>query len=129
MEKIIRKIIVLALVALLSSFPFIAYAEHLPIPPPPAPPSIPISAPSLQIQVKRPTGLFEYKEASRPVSAISPQLVTVLEEHGDWLLISSYLGPMWIYLNFIPPTDSLDTLLRRFPTTSIFFQNIETGFI
>ena len=130
MERVVPKITVFALIILLALFPLTTYAKQLPIPPPPMPPPIPIPTPPplAQLQIEKSTGLFEYKGATHPVSAISPQLVTVLETYDDWLLIRTYMGPMWIYLNFTPPTDSLDTLLRRFPNTSIFFQNIETGF-
>jgi len=78
---------------------------------------------------ERAFGLFEYRGAQRHTAILSPQTVTVIEEYGDWLQINTWLGPRWIYLNFVPPTDGLDAVMARFPGIAIFYQNIETGFI
>ena len=80
--------------------------------------------------LERTMGLYEYIGAELPVGFIAPQIVTVLSYDGDWLEISAPNGYMWVYLNFTPPTNELDELLRRFGNTvSVYFENIETGFV
>jgi len=65
-----------------------------------------------------------------PISMLNPQVVTVLAREGSWLQVGTWLGPAWINLNFMPPTYELDAALRRFGTNlSIYYENIETGFI
>ena len=146
MKKLLRLITFLTLVLALTIGP-ISFAtandtaddpppaDHLSldfhIPPPPMP-STPTTEPELPedglFYTGRVMGLFEYPGARYPFSLISPQYVRVLEEYGDWLKIGTWIGPRWIYLNFTPPTNGLDNLMRRFPNTSVFFYNTETSF-
>ena len=100
----------------------------LPPPPPPPPVGQEPELPPGRFYTGRALGLHEYKGAERSTAFITPQVVTVLEDHGDWLLIRTWLGPRWIYLNYVPSTEPLDELLRRFPNTAVFYKNIETGF-
>jgi len=102
------------------------------LPPPPPPLTVETEQewelPPGRFYTGRALGLHEYKGAEHSTAFITSQVVSVLEDHGDWLLISTWLGPRWIYLNYIPSTNSLDELLRRFPNTAVFYKNIETGF-
>ena len=75
------------------------------------------------------TGLYANREQSLPTTALGSQVVTILEQEGRWLQVDTWLGPMWLNLDFTPPTQELDALLRRFGNrVSIYFYNIETGF-
>jgi len=59
-----------------------------------------------------------------------PQLVHILDQDGDWLQITTCFGPKWLNLNFTPPTYELDTLLQRHGNNiSVYFKNLETGFV
>ena len=79
--------------------------------------------------IERRKGLFDNKEDDYPVGYIDPQIVTILDQNGEWLLIDTYLGAKWIYLNFMPSTYHLDALLQPFGNTlSVYFYNTETGF-
>ena len=81
-------------------------------------------------QVNRTTGLFAYKGDEVHIAVVSPQVVIVLDRDENWLQISSWLGPMWINLDFSPPVCELNTLLARFGNNlSVFFENLETGFM
>ena len=84
--------------------------------------------PPNQLYTGRTMGLFEYRGAEFPVGVIYSQIVTVLEEYANWRKVGTWMGPKWIYMDFEPPTAELDDLLRRFPNTSVFFKNVETGF-
>ena len=80
--------------------------------------------------IDRRMGLFEHKEDEFHTSIVSPQVVTVLEREGRWLEIETWIGPMWLYLDFVPPTHELDNLLSRFGNDlSVYFENLETGFV
>jgi len=95
--------------------------------------------------IERVTGLFESKPDNLPtennslefdlpeiypIDVINPQLVRVLAQEGDWLQIETWLGPMWIDLGFEPPRSSLDEFMARFGgSISVFYENLETGFI
>ena len=75
-------------------------------------------------------GLFEYPGSESHVAVICSQVVTVREQKGQWLQISTWLGPKWIDLDFAPPVAELDNLLRRFGNSiSVYFENLETGFV
>jgi len=79
--------------------------------------------------VSRRMGVFESKGDTRHISYISPQVVSVLEQDGRWLQISTWLGDKWIYLDFAPSITSLDALITRHGSDlSVFYKNIETGF-
>ena len=76
------------------------------------------------------TGLYEHRGAPAPVSPMGPQLVTILQQEGQWLQIATWQGPRWIRLDFTPPTAELDRLLNRWGNSvSVYFANIETGFV
>ena len=92
------------------------------------PPEPPLAQQPITFTTTRPTGLFRYPGAATPSSALSPQTVRVLEEDGYWRQIQTWMGPMWIYENFTPPTAAIDTFLSRFPNTAVFFYNMDTGF-
>jgi len=80
--------------------------------------------------IERPTGLYDYRGAMLPMSSIRPQVVDVLDQEGNWLRIGTWLGPKWIDLEFTPPTQELDQLLGRHGNRlSVYFRNIETGFV
>ena len=80
--------------------------------------------------IERRMGVYEYMGAAVPAWAIDPQVVHIVQQEGSWLLIHTWLGPRWINLNFTPPTHTLDNLLRRWGNNvSVYFENIETGFI
>ena len=80
--------------------------------------------------VNRAMGLFEYVGSETHVAVIYPQVVAVREYEDRWLQISTWLGPKWIDLDFSPPVYELDALLRRFGgNLSVYFENLETGFI
>jgi len=75
-------------------------------------------------------GIFRYKGDTAMVTAISPQTVVVLEQYGDWLQIETWLGSMWLYINFMPPTHDLHAALARFDSNlSIYYENLATGFV
>ena len=87
------------------------------------------------LYLRRVVGLFEeapldgYATGSH-IDVITPQLVRVLDQDGYWLQIESWLGPMWVDLNFKPPTTELDAIISRFGNNvSVFYENLETGFI
>ena len=80
--------------------------------------------------VERRVGLFPYINASTPSTHISPQVVSVYEQYGSWLLVPTWVGPQWLYLNYSPSTTHLDALLRRWGNNiSVYFENLETGFV
>jgi len=79
--------------------------------------------------IERTTGLHEQYGDPPSTIPILPQLVQILEQEGRWISISTWQGPRWINLDFTPPTDALDALLRRHgDRVSVYFSNIETGF-
>lgn len=80
--------------------------------------------------IERRVGLFSSPDEPIPTTHINPQIVTIYEQYDSWLLISTWNGPQWLYLNYVPSTAHLDTLLRRWGNNiSVYFENIETGFI
>ncbi|MCL2843696.1 MAG: stalk domain-containing protein [Oscillospiraceae bacterium] len=80
--------------------------------------------------IERTTGLFEHRGAASHTASIPPQIVNILAVEGRWMQISTWLGPRWIHLDFTPPTGTLDALLSRHGNNiSVYFENIETGFI
>jgi beta-lactamase class A len=79
--------------------------------------------------VNRITGIYEQPGDVNPICAINPQVVTVLEQEGNWVLINTWLGAKWLNLDFAPPTNEPDNLLRRFGyNLSVKYENLETGF-
>ena len=80
--------------------------------------------------INRSMGLFSEKGGDRHISVIRPQVVNVLYQYGNWLQIQTWLGPKWIYLDFMPPDTELRSLMRRFENTmAVYYKNIETGFV
>jgi len=80
--------------------------------------------------IERRTGLYAYRGAALPISAIPSQVVTILEQEETWLRISTWQGDRWIDLDFTPPIHTLDQLLGRHGNrVSVYFQNMETGFV
>jgi len=78
----------------------------------------------------RATGLFVNREDTDMDGYIRAQVIHVLEEEGTWLKIETERGPRWIDRDFVPPTHELDELLRRHGNyLSVYFENLETGFI
>ena len=79
--------------------------------------------------IPRNTGLFEYIGAENYTALVAPQVVTVLDAVGSWRLIYTWVGYMWIDVNFTPPTSGLDAYLRRFGNSiAVFYMDITTGF-
>ena len=55
--------------------------------------------------IERSVFLYDRPGGER-VGRLDPQLVTILEQDGDWLQISTWLGPRWIFLGaggLVPP--------------------------
>ena len=78
----------------------------------------------------RTLGLFENIGDEVHIAVVSPQEVVVLAREDNWLQISTWLGPMWVDLDFMPPVCGLDAFLRRFGSNlSVYFENLETGFV
>jgi len=75
-------------------------------------------------------GIFAYQYANTHISAINPQVVMVLNRAGDWLEIATWLGPRWVYLNFMPPVYDLIYFLSQFEgSMSVYFENLDEGFV
>ena len=77
--------------------------------------------------INRTKGIFENKDDETPVDFISSEVVKVLNQKEEWILIEFEDNEKWLDLNFSPPVDELNRLLRRF-NVSIYFENIESGF-
>ena len=79
--------------------------------------------------INRTMGLFANKGDETHTAILSPQEVIVLAREDNWLQIATWIGPMWVNLDFSPPVNELDALLRRFGNNlSVYFENLETGF-
>ena len=80
--------------------------------------------------ISRTMGLFANKGAPYMSGYIKAQTVYILREEGNWLHIETEQGAWWIDFNATPPTYALDELLKRHgDDISVFFENIETGFV
>ncbi|MCL2217669.1 MAG: class A beta-lactamase-related serine hydrolase, partial [Defluviitaleaceae bacterium] len=80
--------------------------------------------------VERRLGIFANIGDPTATSHVNPQVLTIYEQYGNWLLVGTWLGPKWLYLNYMPSTSHLDALLRRWGNNiSVYFENLETGFI
>ncbi|MCL2563210.1 MAG: serine hydrolase [Oscillospiraceae bacterium] len=80
--------------------------------------------------IERPTGLYAEQGDALPLTALAPQVVEILAQVGTWLQISTREGPRWIDLDFTPPTQELTALLGRHGNRlSVYFENLETGFV
>jgi len=78
----------------------------------------------------RTKNLYSYMGARTPVNAVGAQLVTVLQQDGNWIQINTWLGPKWVNLAAPPSTAHFDAMLRRFGNNiAVYFENIETGFV
>ena len=79
--------------------------------------------------IERRLPIFEYIGSETPVEYLAPQPVIARDIQGSWVLIDTWLGQMWLYLDYQPSTDEMDYMLSRFGNNlSVFFKNIETGF-
>lgn len=79
--------------------------------------------------VPRRMGIFKSIHDTNYVSIINSQIVQVLDKHENWFLIDTYLGDMWINLDFMPPTNNLTNALHRFGNNlSVYFYNVENSF-
>ena len=80
--------------------------------------------------IERKKGLFENRNDDNPISFITSQYVSIIERQNNWILIDWYSIPKWIDLDFLPSTNELTEILMHFgETISIYFENLETGFI
>ena len=80
--------------------------------------------------ISRRMGLFENIYASSTSGYIDAQVVEIFETEGNWLQISTQQGLRWVNLDFRPPTYNLDGMLARHgDNLSVYFENLETGFI
>jgi len=82
-----------------------------------------------RLELYRPLGLYDAINGNR-VGVVSPQIVTVLERYCNrWTKINSWLGPVWVDLEFMPPIHELNSLLARFGNNiSVYYRNIDHGF-
>ena len=79
--------------------------------------------------IERKMGLYLQRTDEAPALYLQSQVVSVLERRGNWLQIETNHGPMWLDLDFVPPTSVLDNMLRRLGhTVSVYYENLETGF-
>ncbi|MCL2355995.1 MAG: class A beta-lactamase-related serine hydrolase [Defluviitaleaceae bacterium] len=79
--------------------------------------------------VERRLPVFDYKGSEIPIEYVSPQVVKIRDRAGNWVLVETWLGQKWMYLNYSPSTQHLDEMLRRFGNNiSVYYRNIETGF-
>jgi hypothetical protein len=80
--------------------------------------------------INRNMGLFEHRGDADFFTTIGPQTVNVLAQEGSWLQIGTWLGPKWIDTDFMPPVHELTNALRRFESSlSVYYENLETGFV
>jgi len=64
------------------------------------------------------------------IDRMNPQVISVIDRQGNWIKIDYWGSNRWINLDFTPPTQELDNLLRRFGNNlSVYFENLETGFV
>ena len=76
--------------------------------------------------VYRRMGLFDAPNGQL-LGPIGPQEVRVTDRMGTWLQID---GQHWINLDFEPPIHVLKDFMQQFGNTvSVFYQNMETGFV
>ncbi|MDR2182998.1 MAG: class A beta-lactamase-related serine hydrolase [Clostridiales bacterium] len=77
----------------------------------------------------RPMGLFHSKDDAAYADLIEPGEVQVLLEEGNWLLISTNDGPMWLDLHFWPTAALLDDFFNSLPyNVAVYYKNLDTGF-
>ena len=80
--------------------------------------------------IDRTMGAFEQKWDYTHTSIIYPQVVSILEQDENWLRVETGFGQKWIDLDFVPPCDELDYVLRRFGNSvSVYYENIDTGHV
>jgi beta-lactamase class A len=83
-----------------------------------------------QQRIDRRMGLFLDRADPTPYDFLPPQVVRVLERDENWLQIETQEGPMWLTLDFAPPTYALEEALRRHGgDMAVYFENVETGFV
>jgi len=80
--------------------------------------------------ISRPMGLFSRMGDNVYVDIIPPQAVEIYEMVDNWWRIRTYDGPMWIDQDFEAPTNDITALLSRHgQRISVFYKNLETGFV
>jgi len=83
-----------------------------------------------QHRIEHRSGLFENPGDLTPVCHIDPQVITIIEQQENWALINTWLGQLWVNLDFSPSTEELDNLISRHGSNlALLFQNLETGFV
>jgi len=81
--------------------------------------------------VDRRMGIFENIADEEPITTIAPQTVEVLEYRENRLLISTWLGPKWIDLNYKhePSIKDIKDFMSKYNNNiSVYYENIETGY-
>ena len=69
-------------------------------------------------------------EAEGISRGINPQAISMAEEENCGYQNSAWLWAKRIGPDFMPPTEELDALLRRFGgSVSVYFENMDTGFV
>ena len=79
----------------------------------------------------RTMGLYHHisYDTSGHVALIEPQYLHVYDQQGPWLQVCTWMGMMWLYLDFEPPRARLDAFIGSFGNrVSLFYENLETGF-
>ena len=80
--------------------------------------------------LERPMGLYHCKLDERYTSLIGPGPVRFVEQEGDWILVITEDGPMWLDKNFMPPFCDLRDFFDALPSNiSVFYRNLDTDFI
>jgi len=60
---------------------------------------------------------------------LHPQVVTIQEQHGNWLHIYTSEGYAWVNFYFQPPIHLLEDFMRRFgDSVAVFYENLASGF-
>ena len=68
--------------------------------------------------LNQPVEIFE-QIGGRPVGTIPPQIVRILTQNGNWIQVSTWLGPRWVNLQgtSVPPSSTPSQPPVRPPTT------------
>jgi beta-lactamase class A len=80
--------------------------------------------------IDRTMGIFDNKGDENKAAILSPQLVSVIEQDQNWLLIDTWRGATWIDLDYTPPRNALENIMKQYNNTvSVYYENLETGFV
>jgi beta-lactamase class A len=75
--------------------------------------------------IERPMGLFD-EPGGAHMGTIDPQIVLVRARQYNWLQIETWIGPLWVNLDYRPSTADLDTMLRNLGWhNAVYFRNME----